>query len=103
MAGDSLLGGKLIKEKTCMPLELSIKGLMQQKQTCKLEKSQTSCLEIHVDMQRQEYGPIKLICKTNTSLAAPGALTNRLQRRTARKANEANLDPPNQKSEITSL
>ena len=35
--------------------------------------------------------------------AAPGALTNRLQRRTARKANEANLDPLNQKSEITSL
>ena len=39
----------------------------------------------------------------NTSLAAPGALANRLQRRTARKAKEANLDPPNQKSEITSL
>ena len=39
----------------------------------------------------------------NTSLAAPGALANRLQRRTARKANEANLDPPNQKSEITYL
>ena len=39
----------------------------------------------------------------NTSLAAPGALANRLQRRTARKANKANLDPPNQKSEITSL
>ena len=39
----------------------------------------------------------------NTSLAAPGALANRLQRGTARKANEANLDPPNQKSEITSL
>ena len=39
----------------------------------------------------------------NTSLAALGALANRLQRRTARKANEANLDPPNQKSEITSL
>ena len=29
--------------------------------------------------------------------------THRLQRRTARKANKANLDPPNQKSEITSL
>ena len=29
----------------------------------------------------------------NTRLAAPGALANRLQRRTARKANEANLDP----------
>ena len=39
----------------------------------------------------------------NTSLAAPGALANRLQHRTARKANEANLDHPNQKSEITSL
>ena len=39
----------------------------------------------------------------NTSLAAPGALAHRLQRGTARKANEANLDPPNQKSEITSL
>ena len=38
-----------------------------------------------------------------SGLAAPGALANRLQRRTARKANEANLDPPNQKSEITSL
>ena len=34
---------------------------------------------------------------------AQGALANRLQRRNARKANEANLDPPNQKSEITSL
>ena len=43
------------------------------------------------------------IKERNTSLAAPGALANRLQRRTARKANEANLDPPNQKSEITSL
>ena len=32
----------------------------------------------------------------NTSLAAPGALANRLQRRNTRKANEANLDPPNQ-------
>ena len=31
--------------------------------------------------------------KKNTSLAAPGALANRLQRRTARKANKANLDP----------
>ena len=39
----------------------------------------------------------------NTSLVALGALANRLQRRTARKANEANLDPPNPKSEITSL
>ena len=39
----------------------------------------------------------------NTSLAAPGTLANRLQRRTARKVNEANLDIPNKKSEITSL
>ena len=39
----------------------------------------------------------------NTSLAAPGALANRLQRRTARKANEANLEFPNLKTEITSL
>ena len=39
----------------------------------------------------------------NTSLAAPGALAHRLQRRTARNANEANLDPPNKKSEIPSL
>ena len=39
----------------------------------------------------------------NTSLAAPGALSNRLQRRTARNANEANLNPPNQKSKVTSL
>ena len=29
----------------------------------------------------------------NTSLAAPGALASRLQRRTAHKASEANLDP----------
>ena len=41
--------------------------------------------------------------RANTSLAAPGALAHRLQRRTARKANEANLDPPNKKSEITSV
>ena len=39
----------------------------------------------------------------NTSLAAPGALANRLQRRTASKANKANLDPSNKKCEITSL
>ena len=39
----------------------------------------------------------------NTSLAAPGALANRLQRRTARKANEANLEFPNLKTEIPSL
>ena len=39
----------------------------------------------------------------NTSLAAPGALANRLQRRTARKADEANLDFPNLKMEITCL
>ena len=44
-----------------------------------------------------------VILSKNTSLAAPGALAHRLQRRTAHKANEANLDPPNQKSEITSL
>ena len=41
--------------------------------------------------------------RENTSLAAPGALANRLQRRTTRKANEANLDSPNQISVITSL
>ena len=39
----------------------------------------------------------------NTSLAAPGALANRLQRRTVRKANEANFDFPNLKTEITCL
>ena len=39
----------------------------------------------------------------NISLVAPWALANRLQRRTTRKANKANLDPPNQKSEISSL
>ena len=39
----------------------------------------------------------------NTSLAAPGALANRLQRRTARKANEANLDQRIKKSETISL
>ena len=32
------------------------------------------------------------VTEENTSLAAPGALTNHLQCRTARKANEANLD-----------
>ena len=36
----------------------------------------------------------------NTSLAAPGALANRLQTRTARQANKANLDFPNLKTEI---
>ena len=29
----------------------------------------------------------------NTSLAVPGALANRLRRRTARKTNKANLEP----------
>ena len=38
----------------------------------------------------------------NTSLATLGALANRLQRRNARKANEANLEFPNLKTEITS-
>ena len=33
----------------------------------------------------------------NTSLAAPGALAHRLQRRTACNAAEANLHSPNQK------
>ena len=37
-----------------------------------------------------------LIFIHNTSVAAPGALANHLQCRTARKANETNLDPPNQ-------
>ena len=46
---------------------------------------------------------LKSSFSNNTSLAAPGALANRLQRRTVCKANEANLGPPNQKSEITSL
>ena len=44
-----------------------------------------------------------MLVQKNTSLAAPGALANRLQCRTARKASEAILDPLNQKSEITSL
>ena len=39
----------------------------------------------------------------NTSLAAPGALANRLQRRTARKVNEANLELQKLKTEITFL
>ena len=39
----------------------------------------------------------------NTSLAAPGALANRLQRRNARKANQANLEFLILKTEITSL
>ena len=47
--------------------------------------------------------PLNFMIDANTSLAAPGALANRPQRRNARKANKANLDPPNQKSEITSL
>ena len=46
------------------------------------------------DIQKVKVGPFWDFYK-NTSLSAPGALANRLQRRTARKANEANLDPPN--------
>ena len=38
----------------------------------------------------------------NTSLVAPGGLANCLQRRNARKANEADLNFPNLKMEITS-
>ena len=45
----------------------------------------------------------KLITMINTSLVVLGALANRLQHRTARKANEANLDIPNLKTEITFL
>ena len=69
------------------------------------------CLLLLINFLQQSPCVNKIICimisvndiNGNTSLAAPGALANRLQRRTARKANEANLDPPNQKSEITSL
>ena len=50
-----------------------------------------------------KYAITNDVINKNTSLVAPGALAHRLQRRTARKANEANLDPPNQKSEITFL
>ena len=57
---------------------------------------------------KQEMGDLNhdrnyLKINSNTSLAAPGALANRMQRRTTHKANKANLDPLNQKSEITSL
>ena len=45
---------------------------------------------------------VALLTHKNTSLAAPGALANRLQCRTARKAAKANLDFPNLKMEITS-
>ena len=54
-------------------------------------------------MRKVDDGEKKKKEKENTSLAAQGALTNPLQRRTGRKANEATLDPPTQKSEITSL
>ena len=42
-------------------------------------------------------------CMIVYMIAEPGALANRLQRRTARKANKANLDFPNLKTEFTSL
>ena len=41
--------------------------------------------------------------KSNTSLAAPGALAHRLQRRTACNTTEASLHSPNKKTEVTSL
>ena len=44
-----------------------------------------------------------ILVKKNTSLAAPGALAHRLQRRNACNAAEANLHSPNLKTEITSL
>ena len=47
--------------------------------------------------------PYKKKMKKNTSLAAKGALAQRLQRRNARTANEANIYFPNIKMEITSL
>ena len=39
----------------------------------------------------------------NTSLAAPGALAHRLQRRTACNTTEASLHSPNKKTQGTSL
>ena len=45
----------------------------------------------------------KIILVKNTSLAAPGALAHRLQRRNACNAAEANLHSANLKTEITSL
>ena len=44
---------------------------------------------------------LNIVC--NTSLAAPGALAHRLQRRTACNAAEANLHSPNKKTEVTYL
>ena len=44
-----------------------------------------------------------LIGPNFTSLAAPGALAYRLQRRTACNTVEANLHSSNQKTEVTSL
>ena len=72
----------------------------------KCEAVRTICLNVGecYNVSTSHCGNIGTKIIINTSLAAPGALTNRLQRRrTARKASEANLDPPNQKSEITSL
>ena len=65
--------------------------------------SSARALEICTEFNIVDGRVFLLEKEENTSLAAPGALANRLQRRTARKANEANLDPPNPKSEITSL
>ena len=51
------------------------------------------------------YAKIKIVkfLAVNTSLAAPGALAHRLQRRTACNDAEANLHSPNKKTEVTSL
>ena len=56
-----------------------------------------------LDMMKQNEYHGQPKATKNTSLAVPGALAHRLQRRTACNAAEANLHSPNQKTEVTSL
>ena len=71
----------------------------------KCEAVRTICLNVGecYNVSTSHCGNIGNKIIINTSLAAPGELANRLQRRNARKANEANSDPQNKKSKITSL
>ena len=92
----------LYNHKTSDPNKIEESATLE-KEVKELKSDVSTLTKVLEDKEQKLQELSKMIANQNTSLAAPGALANRLQRRTSRKANEANLDPPNQKSEITSL
>ena len=87
MESDTLVGNAIIKQLQS-PVLLGTKGQY-------MKESNTLAGNATIkQLQREILCSTKgqHIIESNTSLAAPGALANRLQRSTARQANEANLD-----------